>query len=84
MVEPSDFIPKPELLRVPAHCRTVDDLLAVAGKLRLTNAMVLSQKEDGNIVFLTTSAMTVAEANWLADCAKNIIWEGVTSKRRGP
>lgn len=85
MREPADFAPsEPKLLQIPSRIHTVADLLAVAGKLGLTNAMVLSQREDGSIVFMTTAPMTLAEANWLADSAKNIIWEGVSANRRGP
>jgi hypothetical protein len=75
---------EPKLLRVPSHLHTVDDLLATAGKMGLPNAMVLSQREDGSIVFLTTSKMTCSEANWLLDSAKITIWDGVRSSRRGP
>lgn len=72
----------PKLLRVPPHLHEVNDLLATAGQMGLDNAMLLSQRDDGSIAFLTTSKMTIAEANWLADSAKNIIWGGVTSQRR--
>lgn len=85
MHEPTDFAPaEPRLLQIPPHIHTVEDLFAVAGKLGLTNAMVLSQREDGSIVFLTTSKMTIAEANWLADSAKSIIWDDVSASRKGP
>lgn len=85
MVEPSDFAPsEPKLLQIPAHMHSVKDLLAVAGQLGLTNALLLSQREDGGIVLLNTTKMTLSECNWLIDSAKHVIWEGVTINRKGP
>jgi uncharacterized protein YerC len=60
---------EPKLLCIPEHFRSVDDMLAVAGKLKLGNALLISEREDGSLVFLDTS-LTVAEANWLIDRMK--------------
>ena len=63
---------EPKLLRVPERM-SVEQLLAVAGKMGLTNAVLLSQRENGHIVLLDAdngSGMTVAQVNWLLDGAK--------------
>jgi hypothetical protein len=57
---------EPQLLRVPRTIRSVDDVLETAKKLNLPNVLVLSEREDGSVVFLETE-MTPASANWLLD-----------------
>ena len=69
------------LLRIPAVSRTVDDLLGVASRLDLPNAVLIAEREDGSLVMLTTD-MTVAQANWLIDRLKTVLL-GPTPKRRG-
>lgn len=54
----------PQLLRVPTKFRTVNDVLETANKMGLSNVLVLSEKEDGSLVFLETE-MTFASTNWL-------------------
>lgn len=65
-------LPKPDLLRVPAHFRSVDDVLACAGKMDLPNVLVLSELADGKLVFLDND-LTLAQANWLLDRMKALI-----------
>lgn len=63
----------PQLLRVPKSFRSIDEILATASKMNLTNIVILSQREDGSVVFLHDDAMTVAATNWLLDTAKHHI-----------
>ena len=63
----------PQLLRIPDQLRTVTQALNCADKLDLTNVLILSQRENGSIVFLTDHEMTMANANWLLDNAKQLI-----------
>ena len=62
----------PELLRIPKIFHSVDDVLGAAAKLNLTNCIVLSERDDGALVFLETE-MSVASANWLMDRLKTIL-----------
>jgi hypothetical protein len=62
----------PRLLRIPQKFRTVKDVIGVAFHLNLTNVMVLSQRENGDLVFLDTD-MTEAQANWLLDKIKTLL-----------
>lgn len=62
----------PELLRVPTKFHSVDDVLATAAKMNLPNILVLSELENGDIVFLETD-MTMASANWLLDRMKQLL-----------
>ena len=66
---------EPRLLRVPEHFQTVEDVLACAGKLDLLNILVLSEREDGSLVFLD-NGLTLAQANWLADRLKILMLSG--------
>ena len=63
----------PTLLRIPVRFESVDAVLATAAKMGLTNVLLLSMRENGNIVFLDSPDLTVAAANWLVDQAKRII-----------
>jgi hypothetical protein len=63
---------EPPLLRIPSVSRSVDELLGVAGKMHLPNAILLSERADGSLVFLTTD-MSLAEANWLVDRLKMVL-----------
>ena len=62
----------PRLLRVPNHFRSVADVLACASKMDLPNVLVLSEREDGSLVFLDND-LTLAQANWLLDRMKALI-----------
>lgn len=57
---------------IPKALHSVDDVLGTAAKLNLDNAIVLSEREDGSLVFLTTE-MTAASANWLLDTFKMLL-----------
>lgn len=61
-----------ELLRVPGKFRSVADVLATAGKMNLSNVLLLSEREDGSLVFLETE-MSVASTNWLLDRMKMLM-----------
>lgn len=62
----------PRLLRVPTSFHSVDDVLETAKKLDLSNVLVLSEREDGSIVFLDNE-MTMAQANWVLDRVKALL-----------
>lgn len=62
----------PKLLRVPERFESIEAVFACALKMNLTNVLVLSQRENGNIVFLESPGLTACEANWLIDQAKRI------------
>lgn len=63
---------EPLLLRVPTKFRTVNDVLETARKMNLSNVLVLSECEDGSLVFLETE-MTFANTNWLLDRIKMLM-----------
>jgi hypothetical protein len=44
--------------------------------MQLTNVLVLSERESGNIVFLD-SDLTVAQVNWLLDSAKASLFRNI-------
>ena len=77
-------VEEPELLRVPTHFQTVEQVLETARKLDLPNCVVLAELEDGALVFLTTD-MSVAQANWIVDRLKALMLAPTSnSERRGP
>lgn len=63
---------KPRLLRIPEHFHSVDDMLGAAAQLELTNALLISEREDGSLVFLDTD-LNLAQANWLLDRMKLLL-----------
>lgn len=63
---------EPTLLRIPTVSRTTADLLGVAARLNLPHAVLLAQREGGELVFLTTDLST-AEANFMLDRIKAIL-----------
>lgn len=63
---------EPRLLRVPYHFQTVEQVLATAAKMDLPNVLVLSEREDGSLVFLDND-LTLAQANWLLDRMKALL-----------
>lgn len=65
-------VPAPASLRVPQHFHSVDDVLACAAKMNLSNCVVLSEGEDGSLVLLD-SGLSMAEANWLIDRLKALM-----------
>lgn len=65
-------IDKPKLLRMPKRFGSVEEVLNTARQLELSNILVLSEKEDGSLVFLETE-MTYASTNWLLDKMKTLL-----------
>lgn len=63
---------EPKLLRIPRSFRSVDEVIAVAGKLNLPNILVLAEHESGNLTILD-SDLTLAQTNWLLDRAKQAL-----------
>jgi hypothetical protein len=63
---------EPALLRIPEQFQTARDVLGCADKMDLPNVLVLSEREDGTLVFLSTE-MTLAQANWLLDRFKALM-----------
>lgn len=63
---------EPRLLRIPEHFHSVDDMLGAAAQLGLTNALLISEREDGSLVFLDTD-LNLAQANWLLDRMKRLL-----------
>jgi hypothetical protein len=62
----------PQFLRVPVHFHSVEELLGVAAQMNLGNALLISEREDGSLVFLD-SDLTLAQANWLLDRMKTLL-----------
>lgn len=64
---------EPKLLRVPQRFKDTQEVIACASRMDFRNILILSQREDGGVVFLHSNEMTMSEANWLVDNAKRII-----------
>ncbi len=62
----------PKLLRIPQHFHTVEEMLGAARQLELPNALLISEREDGSLVFLDTD-LNVSQANWMLDRMKQIL-----------
>lgn len=65
-------VPRPRLLLVPEHFRSVEEVLECAGKMDLPNVLVLSELDYGRIVFLD-SGLNFAQTNWLLDRMKTLL-----------
>lgn len=65
--------PAPQLLRIPRTFHSVEDVLGAAKQLDLTNIVVLSEREDGALVFLTLEGIDLAHCNWLLDRMKMLL-----------
>jgi hypothetical protein len=63
---------EPTLLRIPQHFHSVEEMLGAARQLDLPNALLISERADGSLVFLDTD-LNLAEANWLLDRMKHIL-----------
>jgi hypothetical protein len=63
---------QPKLLRIPRRFATVDEVLGAARQMDLSNVLLLSEREDGALVFLETE-MTIASTNWLLDRMKTLL-----------
>ncbi len=72
-----------DLLRIPRTFHTVEEVLATAAKLDLPNVLVLSELDDGKLVFLETE-MSVSSANWLLDRMKALLVTPSVFERKGP
>jgi hypothetical protein len=81
MIEPSNDTPP--LLRVPHHFHSVADVLGAAAKMDLPNVLVLSEREDGSLVFLD-NGLTCGEANWLLDRMKALLITPNQFERKDP
>jgi hypothetical protein len=64
--------PKPSLLRVPTHFHSVAEVLGAAAQMDLPNLLLLSERDDGSLVFLD-SGLTMAECNWMLDKLKALM-----------
>jgi hypothetical protein len=63
----------PQLLRIPHTFHTIEEVLGAAKQLDLQNIIVLSEREDGGLVFLTSESMTLSQCNWLLDRTKKLL-----------
>jgi hypothetical protein len=72
-----------QLLRIPHTFHTVEEVLETAKHLNLPNVLVLSELEDGKLVFLETT-MSVANANWLLDRMKALLVTPSVFERKEP
>lgn len=69
-------LPKPELLRIPERCQSIEELLGTAAKVEgMTGALFIGWKPEGTIVYLN-AGLSAAEANWMVDHAKIILLTG--------
>ncbi len=59
-------------MNTPEEFHSVDEVLGAAQHLDLSNILVISERENGTIVFLSTE-MSLAQANWLIDRLKTLI-----------
>jgi hypothetical protein len=66
---------EPKLLRVPTQFHTVDEALNCALKMDLPNVIILSEKADGALVFLSDDLATLASTNWLLDRMKKLLMQ---------
>lgn len=63
---------QPKLLCVPRRFGSVDEVLGAAAKMGLPNVLLISECEDGSLVFLETE-MSIASTNWLLDRMKMLL-----------
>lgn len=63
---------EPALLRIPRKFQTVDAVLETARRMELPNVLLISEMEDGSLVFLETE-MSLASTNWLLDRMKALL-----------
>lgn len=61
---------EPKLLRVPQRFASPAEALACAAKMELPNVLILSEMEDGSLVFLDAPDLELAHVNWLLDRMK--------------
>ena len=73
----------PPLLRVPQTFHTVEDVLGTAERMDLPNVLVLSEQENGSLVFLGTE-MSLANTLWLLERMKMLLLMPSNFERIGP
>lgn len=71
------------LLRIPKSFRSVDDVLGAAAKMDLPNVLLLSEMEDGSLVFLGAPELSLANTNWLLDRMKHLMLQPESFERKG-
>lgn len=59
-----------KVVRFPKEFLGVQDAIARASEMNLSEVLILSQLSDGSLVFLSNDDMTLATSNWLLDRAK--------------
>jgi hypothetical protein len=64
---------EPKLLRVPQRFASPAEALACAAKMGLPNVLILSELEDGSLVFLEAPDLDLAHCNWLLDRMKTLL-----------
>lgn len=73
---------EPKLLRIPEKFQSVGAVLETAKKMDLSNVLVISELENGRLVFLETD-MSVASTNWLLDRLKFLLLSPGTYEKVG-
>lgn len=73
-----------QLLRIPGRHHSVEGALNTALKLELGNVLIISEAEDGDIIFLSAVDLSAAEINWLLDRAKALQVTPSAFHRVGP
>jgi hypothetical protein len=64
----------PKLLQIPRTLHSVDEAIGVAKQLKLDNILILSERDDGGLIFLCAPGdMTIATTNWLLDRMKKLL-----------
>jgi hypothetical protein len=74
----------PALLRVPTRFQSVAEVLATAAQMDLPNILILSEKEDGTLVFLEAPELDIAHCNWLLDRMKTLLLMPTGFDRKDP
>jgi hypothetical protein len=65
-----------ELNTVTTAAIPPEKILQAALKAELTEAIVIGQKPDGTVYFAMSTA-EVPSVNWLLDCAKRLLMDGI-------
>ena len=76
------MVDKPTLMKFPAPDRRgVDEALRKALDDKLTNVIILSERESGAIYHVTSDDLTLAQANWIIDSYKRWIMQQADKDR---
>lgn len=65
-----------ELSRATTAAIPPEKILQAALKAALTEAIVIGQRPDGTVYFAMSTA-EVPSVNWLLDCAKRLLMDGI-------